>query len=120
MIGTFDCTPKVCKKTPSTEKFHGFVTQSQHKVPIGKRCLPPIIVDVTQEPYIMAEGYLYCNCCKLTIGWDNRSKHIVAKKHKMARQNVLDVMTDDLNESRPLAQQRIQREGLLGSTYGKT
>jgi len=66
----------------------------------------------------MSEGYLYCNCCKLTIGWDNRSKHVVVKKHKMAKQNMLDV-TDDLNKSRPLAQQRIQREGLVGSTCGK-
>jgi len=91
------------------------VKQTHHSVPAGKN-KPPVVVNVTKEPYILSHGFLYCKCCKIMVKWNNRSKHVIGKKH-IANKNAAADTAEDLNEARTLAQQRIREEGLVGTTY---
>ena len=113
--GTFDCTPKPQDAPPSNSHFVKFVKQTHHSVPAGKN-KPPVVVNVTKEPYTLSHGFLYCKCCKIMVKWNNRSKHVIGKKH-IAKKNAAADTAEDLNEARTLAQQRIREEGLVGTTY---
>ena len=113
--GTFDCTTNP-KQQPPSGGFSAFVSQREHKVQT-KKGQPNVIVDVTKEPWIMSNGYLYCNCCTNAISWNNRSKHMISAAHIKKRDDDVEVK-NDLDQARPLAQQRIHREGLVGTTYG--
>ena len=113
--GTFDCTTNPKQQPPSGD-FSAFVSQREHKVQT-KKGQPNVIVDVTKEPWIMSNGYLYCNCCTNAISWNNRSKHMISAAYIKKRDDDVEVK-NDLDQARPLAQQRIHREGLVGTTYG--
>ena len=112
-----DCTPKVVQKPPSLDKFRKFISNTCFNIKTAKG-KPQIKVNMTNEPYILSFGYLYCNCCKKQIHWNNRGKHVTTQSHMKAKKGE-DDMAVDLDRARPMVQQRIMDKKLVGKTYSK-
>ena len=108
-----DITPREMKKPPKTANFHAFVREKSHKV-FHKGT--STIVDVSREHYILSHGYLFCDCCKIAVDWGNRSKHLVALKHTNSKR-CAETVAQDLETAKPMLQQRIKEDNLVGRTY---
>ena len=108
-----DICPNAMKKPPKLELFRHFISETCHNVYHKDQVT---IVDVSREHYIMTHGYLYCDCCKIQVDWRNRSKHLVTQKHINNKKNA-ETVAQDLEVARPMLQQRIMEENLVGRTY---
>jgi predicted nucleic acid-binding Zn finger protein len=98
--------------------YRTFMSKNMHKVYRAKG-LPPITVNVTEEPYTISNGFLYCECCRVKVSWGSRSKHLIGKSH-IKRRDETTKIASQVQEERPIVRDRITQESLIGSSYEDT
>ena len=78
------------------------------------------VVNPSKAPYGTCNGHLFCDDkkggCGIIIGWDNRAKHLTSKAHKNKVKGYAKRQSNS-KAARKLAQDRIEKGSLIGSTY---
>ena len=74
------------------------------------------IFDPSKEHLVFENEYLYCQCCKKRISWNNRRRHLKSEAHKKAKAIHVE-MKNSAKEGAKVAQQRITEKNLVGKNY---